>query len=62
MESTAELLSKPFALVSLNTLNPITYKGTLRDCLKVRRNLLKENDKLIFRLYEKVEYQHRKQR
>lgn len=52
----SELLKKEFRLVTLNSLNTISFSGTLKDCLKVRKGLLRENDKLIFGLYEKVNY------
>lgn len=54
MESRKVFLKRVYSIVTLNTLNPITYVGTAKDCFKVRKGLLKENPRLIFKMYEKI--------
>jgi len=49
-----EFLTKKMRIVSVNTLQPITFEGSARDCFRARKNLLKENPHLIFKMYEKV--------
>ena len=55
MESKQEFNRKVFRLVTLNTLNPISFEGTFRQIRKVRKNLLQDRPDLVFALYNKVE-------
>ena len=49
-----EFLKKKMRLVSINTIQTITFEGSVRDCFRVRKSLLRENPHLVFKMYEKV--------
>jgi hypothetical protein len=52
--TTKQFRAMPARLVSLNTLQPITFEGKMREVLRVKRNLTKDNTLLVFKIYTKV--------
>jgi hypothetical protein len=50
----SEFMKQPCAIASVNNRQTITFEGTRKECFQARKNLIKNNPHLIFKMYEKV--------